>query len=154
ENPHNTRWKLQREDGAAVFLEAEYRRQHEKESHGLPGTYKAGAFYDTKPFPDLSEGRARHGDYGVYAIADQMLWREPGRAEGEPEDAQGFGVFARASWVPEDRNFVHDDFEFGASYTGLIPRRDHDVVGFGAMQTKVSDDARQPDGRRFSKHRE
>jgi porin len=61
--------------------------------HGpLPGWYKLGAWYDSESFDnlrydnlglplasDFSDGApaSHHGDYSIYALADQTVWRAP-----------------------------------------------------------------------------
>jgi len=148
-NPRNARWNLSAHDGVAVFAEAIY--QPYRVGGGLPGTMKLGGFYDSKFFPAQSGSGSWHGDYGFYAILDQMVWPKGGKLEAVP---QGVDVFAKAAFAPEHRNFIEYDFEAGMTYTGPFPGRTSDVAGIGLVQAKVSDDARGPDGRRFSSHRE
>ncbi len=149
ENLHNTRWKLSRHDGAAAFVEAEYATP--AQSKALPGTYQIGGFYDSKFFPDLSSGHDRHGEYGLYASADQMVWRRPSTGDGP---AQGLDLFARAAWSPDDRSIIGHEFQAGATFTGPLPKRENDILGLGFIQSTVSSDARGTDGRRHPSHRE
>ena len=147
-NQHNTRWNLRASNGVSAFLEAVGKVN--ATGDGLPGTYKLGGFYDSKSFDDLRGGAPHHGNYGVYAIADQRVWREgPGDAA-----AQGLGIFARFALAPQDRSFVAFDCEGGATYTGLLPGRDGDVLGLGVLYAKVSKDARDDTGTPWPTHHE
>lgn len=82
---------------------------------GLPGTVKLGDWYHFGQFADqcfsveglllanpLSSGMPAQdrGNFGIYAIVDQMLWQVPGTAD------KGLGIFARASISPSDRNLI------------------------------------------------
>ena len=142
-NQHNTQWNLQAGDGAAVFAEAAY-KTHAADG-GLRGTYKLGGFYYSQSFDDLSGGEKHHGNYGVYAIADQQVWHA---------GAQGLGVFGRFAFAPEDRNLVAFDTEAGVTCTGLLPGRDGDVLGAGVVFAKVSSEARDAQGEPFPTHHE
>jgi len=43
---------------------------------GLPGVYKIGGWYETGAFSDQRQGFSRAGDHGLYAVADQTVWRD------------------------------------------------------------------------------
>ncbi|MGH6679081.1 MAG: carbohydrate porin, partial [Bradyrhizobium sp.] len=104
---------------------------------GLPGTYKIGAWYDTADFPDrqfdmfglslanpLSNGIARNdrGNFSVYGVADQMLWREAG-------GPRSIGVFVRAMAAPSDRNLIDFSLNAGLNVKAPFPGREHDTFG-------------------------
>lgn len=106
---------------------------------GLPGTYKLGAWYDTADFPDrqfdmlglslanpLSNGIARNdrGNFSVYGVADQMLWREAG-------GPRSIGVFVRAMAAPSDRNLIDFSLNAGVNVKAPFPGRQHDTFGIG-----------------------
>jgi hypothetical protein len=80
-------------DPPFVIGEAQYKYNQETDSQGLAGAIKFGGWYHFGPFDDnhfgidgrsladpLSNGRAlvHLGDFGVYGVIDQMLWRLPG----------------------------------------------------------------------------
>ena len=119
-------------------------------STALSGTYKLGFWYDSENFVDLrydSTGASladntgnpalmHHGDYGIYAVADQMLWHSD-----DLED-RTFNAFARVMGTPQaDRNLV--DFSMNAGFTlhEPIPLRDNDTVGIGVGYAHVSNRA-------------
>lgn len=104
----------------------------------LPGSYRIGLWYDPQPKEvfrsDLGERRripTRTDDAGFYVSADQVILRERPDVEG---DAQGLGLFARYGRARGDVNPIEDFWSVGGQYTGLIPTRDADVLGFGVAQ--------------------
>lgn len=148
DNRHNTQWNLRASDGVSVFAEAEYKA---KSADGSPmGTYKAGGFYDSKWFDDLSGGQPLHGNCGLYAIADQNVRSIISSAPQE------LAVFAKFAMAPHDRNFVTFDTEAGISYTGLIAKAEgrEDVLALGMSHTMVSESARDGAGNPFPTHYE
>jgi len=113
------------------------------EKEPLSRIYKLGVWYDTQNFADLavdnsglslaapsSDGNPlqHHGDYSIYAVADQMLWHdeEPGEAD------HSLNFFTRVMGTPQaDRNLV--DFSLNAGFTlhEPIEHRDDDTLGVG-----------------------
>ncbi len=77
--------------------------------------------------------RRFRGDYGLYGVIDQLLYRVPGTEDG------GLGVFARVSGSPGDRNLVDVYVDGGLTYKGLIPGRPNDTFGVSASYARVSD---------------
>jgi porin len=62
----------------------------------------------------------------------------------EPEDSsQGIGLFGRFGWSTGEANLVETFYSLGLSATGLIPRRDRDVLGLGYYYLDLSDGVRQ-----------
>jgi porin len=115
---------------------------------GLPGVYKLGFWYDAGRFDDQRFDAAglsladpagtgiprRHqGDYSLYAVMDQLLWRP------SAESSQGLGVFARAMGTPEDdRNLIDFSLNAGLTLKAPLPGRDNDTLGIGGGYTRVS----------------
>ena len=116
---------------------------------GSPALYKIGIWYDNENFADqrydttglslanpASSGipASHRGDYAIYAIADQMIYRwsdDPGR---------NINLFLRPSIAPQqDRNFISFSLNAGLTVHGLVPGRNDDTFGFGAAFTRVSD---------------
>jgi porin len=113
----------------------------------LPGTYKLGVWVDTGPFPDqrfdtagsslaapTSTGVARldRGNFSVYGIVDQMIWRP------NPKADQSFGVFARAMGAPGDRNLVDFSLNAGIVWRAPLPGRPNDAFGIAYGLAKIS----------------
>jgi len=113
---------------------------------GLPGTYKMGAWYHDARFADMefdaaglslanpasSASPLQHtGNYSVYALADQMVWRE------SEDGARAVNVFARVMTAPGDRNLLSLSADFGITMTAPFVGRDSDVVGLGVCYAQV-----------------
>jgi len=113
---------------------------------GLPGTYKLGFWYDSGSFPDQrfgSDGLSlanpagsgnplmHHGNFSFYAMADQMVWRQP-------QGARAVGVFVRAMAAPADRNLIDASLDAGVTVTAPLPGRDGDTFGIGYGWAHVS----------------
>jgi porin len=143
-----TRINLNSEEGALSYFEAGYRWNQGKDDTGLSGNVKVGGYYHTDDFYDnyntvtalvgAGPGPTTHsGNYGLYATADQTLYRE-----GEASDPakQGLGVFVRGGWAPKDRNLVEWALDGGLVYRGLIPTRDWDALGISAAWMWMSED--------------
>lgn len=110
----------------------------------LPGTYKLGGWADSGVFSDqrfdaaglsladpASSGVAamHRGDFSLYALADQTLWKT---------ETQTLGIFARLMGAPGDRNLVDLGFDAGVNLAGPLPGRDKDSVGLAYGVAKIS----------------
>lgn len=118
------------------------------EDEPLARTYKIGVWYDSENFSDLrydslglslanplSNGIARshHGDYSVYAVADQMIWQDP------DESDRTINIFGRAMGTPQDdRNLVDFSLNFGLDFHEPFLHRDDDTFGIGIGYAQVS----------------
>jgi porin len=138
--------------GAFFIAEASYEPNQGKDAKGLPGAYRIGAWYHTSPrFGDqrfdntgrsladpLSTGIPLNhtGDFGIYGVVDQTLYRVPGT------DDQGLSAFVRAGGAPNDRNLINFYADGGLMYKGLIPGRPDDKIGVAAAYARVGDNAR------------
>ena len=115
-------------------------------SNALPGTYKLGLWYNNESFADqhldntglslanpASTGIAsqHHGNYSIYAVADQMIWRP------DPDEPRSIGVFARVMGAPGDRNLVSLAANLGIVMKAPFAGRDNDSVGLAATFIKV-----------------
>ena len=102
----------------------------------LPGNYRFGMVSDPRPRPVFVPPQtrpelrySRGDDQGFYISFDQMLTRENG------QDMQGLGLFFRYGFRHGDINLVQNFWSTGVSYTGLLPRRDRDVLGLAVGQS-------------------
>jgi porin len=119
--------------------------------HGpLPGTYKLGAWYDSVSFDDLrydnlglplasdfSDGvpASHHGNYSVYALADQTLWRAP-------DGGRSVTGFLRPMFTTlQDRSLVSFSINGGLTLHQPFDSRPNDVVGLGFGVAQVSSGA-------------
>ena len=145
---YGTRFSLA--GGALLIGELQYKVNQGKNAPGLPGIYKLGAWYATADYPDQHFGidstgavvslgvdptadPVQHkGDWGIYGVADQMVWRGHDRS---------MNLFVRGGLAPPDRNLVSYYVDGGAGITGLLPGRANDVLTFGVAYVKISKDA-------------
>ncbi len=151
-NPHGTNFSI---FGGALWIgEMQYKVNQGEHAVGLPGVYKLGGWYATAKYPDQQFGidgtgavvslgvdptadPIQHkGDWGIYAIADQMVWRAGDRS---------MNLFVRTGFSPSDRNLLSWYIDGGAGFKGLIPGRPADVLTFGVAYAKISGDAAAAD---------
>jgi porin len=113
----------------------------------LARLYKIGFWYDSENFADqaldntglslanpASTGNPlnHHGDYSIYAVADQMLWVDPN--EGD----RTINIFARVMGAPQsDRNLITLSANLGLTFHEPFLHRDDDTFGIGMGFAKV-----------------
>lgn len=144
-NRRGVRWQLNSSQGAHAITELGYTLNPDSEQRALTGIYKIGAWLHTGDTPDnfrdadnrsfVASGlapRLHSGTYGFYFSADQTLFRE------HPGTSQGLNLFGRAFVAPEDRSLFGLTVDSGVQYTGLLPGRDEDQLGFGVAYHRVS----------------
>ena len=120
---------------------------------GLPGTYKLGAWYDNASFADQrfdtiglsmanpassSVARMYNGNFSIYAVVDQMAWRQS-------DGPRSVGLFARVMGAPADRNLIDWSLNAGANVKALLPGREDDTFGIGYGWAHVSKRASELD---------
>jgi len=145
-NPSGTNFRLK--DPPFVISEAQYRYNQEMDSQGLAGTIKFGGWYHFGRFDDnhfgidgrslaspLSNGRplVHPGDFAVYGVIDQMLWRLPGDAP-----KKGIAGFARMAASPSNRNLMNFYAEAGVNFIGIWKGRPDDTFGCAAAFSNLS----------------
>jgi porin len=134
-------------DAPLLFEELAITRNQAPDAKGLPATYKLGFWFHTGSFADLqtdSLGRSlaapnsshiphlHRDDFALYAVADQLVWREPGHS------GNGIGLFALVMGAPASRNLVTLDIEAGLNWKGPFPGRDNDVFALGVSYAGIS----------------
>ena len=121
----------------------------------LGHTYRLGAWYDSERFADqhydvngvslaspLSNGlpRQHRGDYSIYAVADQMVWRKG----DNPNET--ISVFCRVMGTPQaDRNLADFSLNAGVVYHDPFANRPDDTVALGIGYAHVSNQVSQAD---------
>lgn len=156
-NPDGLAFRVR--DGVFAIAEVQFALNQGEAAAGLPGMYKLGGWYHSGVFADQRRtrlgtslaafganagaagpnARLRRGNWSVYAIADQLVWR---RAETKD---QGIGVFARVMGAPGDRNLVNVYADVGVTYKGALPNRPADTLGLAVGYARISDTASQLD---------
>jgi porin len=155
QNSHGTNFNLH--NGALFIGEVQYAINQppadasNAQPTGLPGTYKLGFWYNTQRFADqrfddtglslanpASTGipQTHRGNYSVYAVADQMVWRP------DAQSPQSVGVFARVMGAPGDRNLVDLGVNAGVTFKAPFKGRDNDVAGLAVGYAQIGSHAR------------
>ena len=115
----------------------------------LPGTVKIGGWDHFGTFHDqrfdsggmpitvtFNSGRPIDGDWAIYGIIDQLVWRVL-----DSKDPKGIGVFGRVIGAPTDQNLVDFYADGGVTFSGMIPHRPEDTLGIGSAYTGISSEA-------------
>jgi porin len=137
--------------GGTLWIgELQYSINRGKGATGLPGTYKLGGWHETAAFADqhfgfdaagnvvslASPNAVRElfhsGEYALYAVADQMLWRKPGTKD------LGLSGFLRLGAAPADRSFISFYADGGLSWKGPVRGRPDDLAVLGLAYAAVS----------------
>jgi porin len=151
-NPSGTSFPLN--GGTLTFVEMQYTYpaigSMEEPGQGAPlgHTYRLGAWFDSESFADqrydnsgvslaapASNGNplSHHGDYSLYAVADQMVWRDPATPN------RSVSVFGRVMGTPQsDRNLVDLSLNAGLVYHDPITNRPDDTLAIGMGYAHVS----------------
>jgi len=104
---------------------------------GPPGLYKIGGYYDGEQLQELHTGNAVRGTWGVYALAQQMLYAK------NRDFTQGLSAFAAVSYAPPNRNEIAFMAAGGLSYQGLFPGRPADSLSAIGAYGRFSGDLDQ-----------
>ena len=157
-NHFGTHFALRRDEGAFIATEIGVKFNQpapdpswcaspaKADGKGVSGDYKLGFVWHTDRFSDIrdvqlatlgsslapAQPRGADGNYALYLIADQEVWREPG------SDSDGLGVFARAAFAPAGKNFFDWSGEIGAVYNGLLQSDGRDQLGLAFAWLDIS----------------
>jgi len=106
-----------------------------------------GYYYGTPAGQDKWGGGKTTGQYGFYAQADQMFYREPSPGEASQLSPQGLSAFNLFFFTPGDAKSDVYPFYYqgGLAYTGLIPRRDLDITMISLGYGYYSDESGAPE---------
>ena len=134
-NRHSVDFPISITTGAFFFTQAGFHLN--SDNGGLPGTFAVAAFYHTGTRADVGyrPGAVKDGDYAIFFMADQMVWRqnnEPGKK------GPALGVWTRIGGAPAERNLVTFYADGGVSLLAPLPGRPDDVLAIGAACSKVS----------------
>lgn len=150
-NKHGTTFSFS--GGALWAFGLDYEVNREKDSKGLAASYKLGGWYHTGNFADQRYGidgagnvitlaltpdqtQTHKGNWGIYGIIDQMLWRN---------GPSSISVFTRAGLVPSDRNLVSWYVDGGIGFKGIFAGRPDDTLTLGVAHSHISHHAAQLD---------
>jgi porin len=148
----NTSIRENRNNGADMSLkgpvfaiaEAGYQCNGLQGDTGLIGNYRAGLWYDNAAFADYrtdgyaTPSESKRGNYGFYALADQVLV-----AFGDRSRNSGLGVCASALISPDTSvSQMPYFFTAGIVSRGFLPCRPTDMAAFGVVFGNFSGDLR------------
>lgn len=88
-----------------------------------------------------------NGNYGIYAVVEQALWRPPGTETEKTVSASipGVTAFGRIAYSPPDRNLIDLYLDGGVGFVGITPGRPLDRFGIGLAYMRISGAARSLD---------
>ena len=155
-NRYGFRWDLSSSNGYFSIHELNFRMNQESGSSGLPGTFKLGGWFDTAP--DLNASSAQPWNYGFYFVADQMLYRvqQTSFSTVDNKDNQaapasvinkGLGIFTHVGVAPRNSSLINFYIDGGLNYKGLLPTRDHDVLGLAIAYGHLTNNLPNSQGR-------
>jgi porin len=152
QNPSGTSFPLN--GGVLVIAEAQFAYPslgtmlYADRPEPLSRVYKVGAWFDSENFADQQFDNAglslanpasnglplgHHGNYGLYATMDQMVWVDPNESD------RNVNVFGRILWAPQaDRNLISFSMNAGLTFHEPFRHRDDDTFAVGMGYTKVS----------------
>lgn len=152
-NRHGTNFRVK--DPALLLAEYQHRYNQGEKDTGLAGIVRLGAWNHLGRFNDqyrdgfgtplsspLSTGIAARyrGDFGLYGILDQQLWRPDG---GTADD--GVAMFTRLFVSPSQRNLIGLFWDAGLLASGLVPGRPKDKVGVTVLYAQLGHEAARYD---------
>jgi porin len=115
--------------GAAVSLEMGYKEQ----KTNYAGVYKLGVNADPSTiYFNPATNQEYRGDLNGYVTIEKTVYH-PVNANGQLSTGKGLDLLFEFVGEPGDRNPIQFEFTTGGRYTGLIPGRDNDKVGFGLI---------------------
>ena len=147
-NAHGTAFSF---SGGSLWMgEVQFALNQGEKDTGLASLYKVGTWYATTSFAsqhygidstgalvslgvdDTAKPIKYRGDWGIYGVADQMIWRGP---------ASSVSLFARGGFSPSQRNLISYYADGGIGFKGLIPSLPNDTLTFGVAYAKISPDS-------------
>jgi len=137
-------------DPPLLFAEGIYSYNQKQ---GLAGTIKIGGWnhfgkfedqrFDVNGFPVVltgNPGRPIQGDWALYALFQQLVWRKPAN-----EEAKGITLFARVIGAPSAQNLIDLYLDGGVTFTGVNPHRPDDGLAIGIIYNGISQQASDSD---------
>lgn len=122
---HGTNFGFDPGDSLMTAAEFKYNLNRDPGDTGLPGTYTIGALWDTGSLDRLDGPGQKDGNFGLYLLFDQMVYRE------SPDSREGLWAFTQFSMNPDQAINPYPYLaSWGLVYNGLFPGRENDVTGF------------------------
>ena len=118
--------------GLAACAELGYTEQNTD----YAGVYKFGVNADPNViYYNPATGQEYRGDFNTYQTFEKTVYH-PLDASGKLNTDKGLDLLLELVEEPGDRNPLEFEVTSGGRYTGLIPGRDKDKIGFGVIYSK------------------
>jgi porin len=102
--------------------------------NGYSGLYRFGASYNPGQFTDPGAATPRSGNYLLYGIANQALWRL------DPRDGKGIDATLAYDWSPADVNRKNRLLIAGLRFNEPLPVAFHNTMSLGYVRWSLSPD--------------
>jgi carbohydrate-selective porin OprB len=99
---------------------------------GYSGLYQFGASYNPGKFTTATSSASRSGNYLLYWMASQALWRV------DPKGAKGLDATFAYDWSPPDLNRNNTLLAAGLRFNEPLPLRIHNTMSLGYVQNRLS----------------
>ena len=99
---------------------------------GYSGVYQFGASYNPGEFTSPASTKPVAGDYLLYGMASQALWRI------DPRQGKGLDATAAHDWSPPDINRNNTMFTAGLRFNEPLPLRIHNTISVGYVESRLS----------------
>ena len=99
---------------------------------GYSGLYQFGASYNPGKFADPNSTTLRSGNYLLYWMASQAIWRV------DPREAKGFDATVSYDWSPADVNRENRQLTTGLRFNEPLSLPFHNTMSLGYVRTSQS----------------
>jgi porin len=99
---------------------------------GYSGLYQFGASYNPGKFTTPTSARPRSGNYLLYGMASQALWRV------DPKESRGLDATFAYDWSPPDVNRNNTLLTAGLRFNEPLPLHFHNTMSLGYVRNSLS----------------
>jgi len=99
---------------------------------GYSGLYQFGAAYNPETFNNPVNGRSGSGNYLLYWMANQALWRV------DPLEGRGLDATFAYDWSPPSLNSTHTALTAGLRFNEPLPLPVHNTMSLGYVWTRMN----------------
>jgi carbohydrate-selective porin OprB len=99
---------------------------------GYSGLYQFGAAYNPEKFTPATNSASRSGNYLLYWMASQALWRV------DPKEAKGLDATFAYDWSPPDLNRNNTLLTAGLRFNEPLPLPIHNTMSLGYVNNRLS----------------
>jgi len=99
---------------------------------GYAGLYRFGGAYNPGKFVSTSSNKPVSGNYLIYGMASQALYRT------RPDTDRGIDLTAGADWTPPDRTRNNQDLTVGVRLNEPLPGRLHNTLGIAYVRSGIN----------------